>query len=259
MRRKFLKKCIILGMVACILTGCGNAIPELTEEEASLVATYAADVVFRFSTEKESRLIDTEKERARREELEAKAAEIAAQMKVEEEQEQEEASSGQTGSGQTGSGSTGNGATGMQGTESMADFIGLDGFEVSYGGYDIQKTYPLVGSDEWEPTIEATSGSSLLIVKFRVTNNNSIPAVADVLSKNMLFHIDGEAGTGEIIGGTALTTMLLDDFAFAQDEIGAGESKEYVLMIQIDETITDIKSLSVYMKKGEESMTVNLM
>ena len=70
MKTENLKKILAAGMVSCLLTGCGNVIPELTEEEASLIATYAADVTLSHSRESDaSRLIDTEAETARLEEL----------------------------------------------------------------------------------------------------------------------------------------------------------------------------------------------
>lgn len=247
MKRNFWKTCIVFGMTACILTGCGNVIPELSEEEASLVATYAADSVLKYSKYNESRLMDTEKEAVRREELEKKVAEVREKM-LKEEQEEE-----------NGGGAGGNGSSSAQGegAADMASFIGIDGFTVSYTGYELHKSYP-PDEQEWELTIDATTGMNLLILKFNVTNTGGEPAVLDVLSKNIRFHIDGKTQEGEAIGGTALMTMLLTDFAFAQDELAPGESREYVLMIQVDESITAINSLSLFMKKGEESMTVNL-
>ena len=56
----------------------------------------------------------------------------------------------------------------------------------------------------------------------------------------------------------AFVTMLLNDFAFAQDEIGAGESKQYVLITQIDENITEVGSISLHMKKGDENLIITL-
>jgi len=249
MKKKLICKCVVLGTVSCILAGCGNAIPELSEEESALVASYAADVVLGHSRENTSRLIDTEKESQRREELAKKAAEVSAEIEEEKKQEEAEGGGGAMGSG--------GGTADTLNVESISHFIGLDGFQVSYAGYEIGKSYPTEDT-EWELTIDATSGKNLLIVKLNVTNTGDAPAVADVLSKNMMFHINGTAVSGESVGATALMTMLLNDFTYAQDEIGAGESKEYVLIIQIDEAITEFSSLSLDMKKDGESITVKL-
>ena len=89
MKTENLKKILAAGMVSCLLTGCGNVIPELTEEEASLIATYAADVTLSHSRESDaSRLIDTEAETARLDEL---AEKIEAMQKEQELEEEEEA------------------------------------------------------------------------------------------------------------------------------------------------------------------------
>lgn len=247
MKNGMIKKIIVLGMASCLLTGCGNVIPELTEEEASLIATYAADVVLDSSKESNSRLVDTAKETARREELSEKVEQLKEKKMQEEEEEKEEK---QQEAGNT----SGNTASGEQTVENIAGFIGLDGFQVSYDGYAIEKSYSADTEDEWEPTFDASSGKNLLVVKLKVTNITDAPAVADVLSKNMMFSIRGDNS----INSMALVTMLLNDFAFAQDEIGAGESREYVLITQIDESITEVNSLTLRMKKGEESANVTL-
>ncbi len=245
MRMRDAKKIMVLGMVSCLLTGCGNAIPELTEGEASLIATYAADVTLGHSRESSSRLMDTAAETARLEELSKKIEELE---NKEPEEEEPEAETGKPFD------NTGGSLQENGGAENIADFIGLDGFQVSYDGYEIAKSYAADSTEEWEPTLDATAGQNLLIVRLKVTNISGDTAVADVLSKDMMFSINGDNG----IGGMAFVTMLLNDFAFAQDEIGAGESRQYVLITQIDEGITETASLSLHMKKGDESMIVEL-
>lgn len=234
------KKIMVFGAISCLLTGCGNAIPELTEEEASMIATYAADVVLESSKEGASRLIDTEEETARREELAAKIEQLKKEQALEEEE------TGQTDEAGQPSYST---ASGVQRVEDIADFVGLDGFQVSYGGYEIVKSYAADEEEEWEPTFDASAGKNLLVIKLNVTNTTDAPAVADVLSKDMMFSIRGDNS----ISNMAYVTMLLNDFSSAQDEIGAGESRQYVLITQIDESITEVNSLSLHMKKGDES------
>lgn len=244
-----LKKIMVLGMVSCLLTGCGNVIPELTEEEASMIATYAADVTLSHSRESTSRLMDTEAETARLEELSKKIEEMQKEKAAEEEKEEE--SGAKTAEYTSGAGTAGEN---LQTVENIANFIGLDGFQVSYDGYEIKKTYAVDETEEWEPTFDATTGKNLLIVKLKVTNISGAPAVADVLSKDMMFSIEGDNG----INSMALVTMLLNDFAFAQEELDAGESRQYVLTTQIDEGITEVGSLSLHMKKGDENMIVAL-
>lgn len=249
MKVKNVTKLALLGVVSTLLMGCGNAIPEMTDVETTLIVTYASDVTLGHIREKQSRLIDTEKETVRRAELAEKIKNFKKKALEEKQQEEEMAQEADSSNGSN------QPAAAIQGVESMADFIGLDeGLQVSYDGYEIKKSYSDDEAEEWEPTFDATTGKNLLIVKLKVTNQAGEPAVADVMSKEMLFSINGD----NKMGGMALMTMLLNDFAFAKDEIGAGESKRYVLITQIDENITETASLSLHMKKGGESMTVKL-
>ena len=120
MKTENLKKILAAGMVSCLLTGCGNVIPELTEEEASLIATYAADVTLSHSRESDaSRLIDTEAESARLEEL---AEKIEAMQKEQELEEEEEAKPTEYSS------SAGGGGGSQQKGGKIAGFFGLGGF-----------------------------------------------------------------------------------------------------------------------------------
>lgn len=243
MKGKKAKRFIIPCLISCLLTGCGNVIPELTEEEASLIATYAADTLLENSREKTSRLMDTEAETTRLAELAEKVEKLKKKQAAEEENETPEAGGSPAGS-----------AVAVESVESIAEFIGLDGFQVSYDGYEIKKSYQVDEGAEWEPAFDASSGKSLLIIKLKVTNISGAPAVADVLSKDMLFSINGSGG----INGMALVTMLLNDFTYAKDELEAGESRQYVLITQIDENITEAGTLTLQMKKGDERVNVVL-
>lgn len=249
MKFKTAKRFIIPGLISCLLTGCGNVIPELTEEEASLISTYAADVLLENIREKTSRLMDTEAETARLTELAEKVDDLKKKQAVEEENKTpEEGESPEPGGSQAES------AAAVESVENIAAFIGLDGFQVSYDGYEIKKSYQEDDGAEWEPAFDASPGKNLLVVKLKVTNISGAPAVADVLSKDMLFSMNGNGG----INGMALVTMLLNDFTYAQDEMEAGESKQYVLITQIDENITEAGSLTLQMKKGDERANVAL-
>ena len=46
--KKRMMSLLLLGMVGSMLTGCGKAIPEMTEEQHKLVVQYAADVLLKY-------------------------------------------------------------------------------------------------------------------------------------------------------------------------------------------------------------------
>lgn len=250
MRLKKVKILAVAGLLSGLLAGCGNAIPELTEAEASMIATYAADLMLGSGKEDMSRLIDTEKETKRLADLAQKVAQL---QKKKDDATDAAAQDGTAGDPQnTDASPTGTGTAG--GAESMvdiADFIGLDGFKVNYVGYEIGKSYPSDEGDEGELTfaLDASTGKNLLVIKLDVENVSGEPAVLDVLSKNMMFSVNGDNG----IATMALTTILLDDFSsISKDEIGAGETKQYVLIAEINEQIAETGNLKLQMKKGDE-------
>lgn len=256
MRLKRVKMLAVAGLLSCLLAGCGNVIPELTEEEASMIATYAADAVIGSGKAKMSRLMDTEKETQRLADLAAKVSQL--QKRKDDVAEDGSAQDGTQADGKKdpqkadgSSSGTGAEASGSaQSAVSIEDFIGLDGFQVKYAGYEIKKNYSSDEADAGELAfaLDASPGKNLLVIKLNVENVSGAPAVLDVLSKKMLFSVNGDNG----INGMTFMTMLLNDFAYAQDEIGAGETKQYVLVAQIDEQITETGNLTLQMKKGTE-------
>ncbi len=254
MKKKIISRICMVITAACFLTGCGNAIPELTEEEVGMISTYAADMVLPYSDYSASRLVDTEKEAKRREEIEKKAAEVQAAIDAQKQAEAEAREEAEDKLNETEviDGESGGNSAGSVGD--IAGFLGLEGIQIEYAGYEIASSYPNEETDEWQPAIDATTGKSLLIVKLNAVNNGGAPVMMDVLSGKSQFAINGDEG----IGGPALTTMLLNDFAYAKEEIGAGESVQYVLITQVDENITTTETLSLYMKQDGKNMTVKL-
>ena len=58
-----MKKGKIIGitvMVASLLTGCVDAMPDLTEEQSALIAEYAADMLLKYSPNYNYRIEDEE-------------------------------------------------------------------------------------------------------------------------------------------------------------------------------------------------------
>ena len=56
--RKILKGMMILGTMTMMVTGCGNQIPDLTEEQAQKIGEYAALTLLKYDTNHQSRLVD---------------------------------------------------------------------------------------------------------------------------------------------------------------------------------------------------------
>ena len=211
MNKKLITAIIIGGMLS--VCGCGNKIPELTEEQSSLVATYASDLIVQYSPEHDTGLIDIEEEAKRRAEVAEKAAKVQAivdAQKAVEEQERLEAEE-KLNNTETHDATKQEVVKGTM--EDMKQFLGLENITLSYQGYEIATSYPSEDAEEWTPTIDATTGKNLLVVKLGVQNESSEIVKADVLSKAAQFRIKSKEAEGTHMG-----TMLLNDFSYMAEE-----------------------------------------
>ena len=51
---------VVLAVSACMLTGCIDSMPDMTEEQSELVAEYAADMLLKYSPNYHYRIADEE-------------------------------------------------------------------------------------------------------------------------------------------------------------------------------------------------------
>ena len=251
MKKKIAIAILIGSMIS--LCGCGNKIPDLTEEQKSLVATYASDLIVQYSPEHDTRLIDTEEEAKRREEIAEKAAKVQAIVDAQKEAEAKEREAAEEKLNNT---EVHDGTEKIIPMGTMADmqaFLGLDNISVNYYGYELTKSYPSEETDEWTPTIEATTGKTLLVASFGVKNTSDTTVIADVLSQNVQFRLMSNEAEG-----TNMATMLLNDFAYMKEELESGTEKEFVIITQVDESVTQASDMKLYIKKGDENITIGL-
>ena len=231
-----------------MLAGCGNAIPELTEEQYDLVVEYAAGTLLKYDKNNENRLIElSELEEAERAAI-AKAAvqESASQAEESEKQAGEQAEDVKL-------------IDNTQPQEpiyaSIEEFLQLEQVTFKYTGCEIADEYPNhEQGEEFFFVMSATEGKKLLVLKFQVDNTSG----ADVeLNMNQLgtrfkIAVDGEERN-------ALTTMLLNDMTYYQGTIAAGESTELVLVIEIPaERAQGITTMELIMKNVDNTATISL-
>ena len=127
-----------------------------------------------------------------------------------------------------------------------------DGINISYTGYDVVSTYPTDDSEETF-VIKAVGDSTLLIVKFDVKNTTS----QDI---NVNFMENGRRNKGIVNESkkyNAQLTLLLDAMNTFEGTIGAGQSRQLVLIFQTQLGSTaDLSKLSVSVtdESGEENI-----
>lgn len=247
MRKKAI--CVSTLTLAVALTGCGNAIPDMTSQQEDLVVEYAADVLLKHSKNYDSKLVELSVVREA-EEREAAMQEAVRQAAREEEQaEQEEAESEGASNDVEIIDNTGEAAA--QNSTSIEDFLKLDSVKFTYTGYETSSLYPEQG-EELFFVMNATDGNKLLVLKFQTENLLDTENALDIAQSGTRFKI--------MVNGVeknALTTMLLNDLAYYQGTLSAKESQELVLICEVPEG-EEISSLGLIMRDATNSTEISL-
>ena len=235
-------------ILAAAVTGCGNSIPDMTGEQQELVVEYAADVLVKHSKNYDGKLVELSVVR------EAEAKEAAMKQAVKEAAREEEARKEDEEAESTSSDvevidNTGEAA--QQNPSTIEEFLKLDSVKFTYTGHETDSLYPEQG-EELFFVMNATEGNKLLILKFQAENLSDGENSLDIAQSGTRFKI--------VVNGTeknALTTMLLNDLAYYQKTLNAGESQEVVLICEVPES-EEVSSLGLVMKNEETSTEISL-
>lgn len=228
--------CLMISTIM-MLSGCGQVIPDLTEEESDKIALYAATVLMEHDTKHKTTLL-TEEEVAQEEEKMAERARNKA------EREARQAESGES--------------TVQEPTPVYSDIneiILLDGVQITYDSYEICESYPDQDSEELVFTLDAAEGQKLLVIKFRLTNQSDSVVEANVFDQNPTFSM--------VLNGSSqkksLSNMLLDDFVFFKQEMEAGEEDIAVVVFSYPaEELNTVSSMTLKISCGDRQGDVML-
>lgn len=221
-----MKKLIcVLACVSLCMTGCGTV--KLTDREEGIISEYAAYVVLKHNSLYHSRLqeevYETEPETT-----------VAVQPTEDDAAGKEEASNNMK----------------EEDISTLAEGLGLEGFEVKYTGYDVMDSY----ADEYF-NFSATAGKVLLVMHFDITNFSEQEKEADVLVNQFKFRctVNSEKRVGSQL------TMLVNDLYSFKEMITPQETKEAVLVFQLPEKYENtIEQLTLTVKNEEENHRYNL-
>lgn len=215
---------IMVGLSACLLlSGCGNAIPELTEVQQDMITEYAVGTVLKYSANYDDKIIRKELEKT--EEAEAEVTEQEQQESVEEEKEElrvPEISEEEQQDVPTVS------ANESAPSQSLDTFLATDGFRVEFQESEICDAYSGADDDVVAFELKASEGNRLLVLKYSVSNITDQEQQFDVLSKNVKAKISA-AGNNR----SALLTMLDNDLLHADTMIAANETRTFVILTEI--------------------------
>lgn len=247
MRKKAI--CVSTLTLAVALTGCGNAIPDMTSQQEELVVEYAADVLLKHSKNYDSKLVELSVVREAEEREAAMQEAVREAAREEELAEQEETESEGASNDVEIIDNTGEAA--VQNPTSIEDFLMLDSVKFTYTGYETSSLYPEQG-EELFFVMNATDGNKLLVLKFQTENLLDTENALDIAQSGTRFKIRVNG-----VEKNALTTMLLNDLAYYQGTLSANESQELVLICEVPEG-EEISSLGLIMRDATNSTEISL-
>lgn len=232
---------LLCGLAVAFLTaGCGE-MPDLTQEETDLIAEYAAGILLKYDSGQSNRLVDTSEydEEIEEEEFEPESEE------PEEEPESEEAATVVDVSQDEET---------VPAVSSVEEYYGVPNVMITYTGYEVTDSYP--PSSEGEDLVfsmEATSGTQLLVLKFNAQNLSGEDQALNMLGYGARFRVsvNGESSKG------ALATMLVNDMQTYNDVIPASSSVELVSIVEIPQG-TNVGSIDFILRGGEQDATLSL-
>ena len=237
----------MIGLSACmLLSGCGNAIPELTEVQQNMITEYAVGTVLKYSANYDDKII--------RKELE-KTEMVESEEMTEEQLENEDAKNDEVQVSEETTEETTEESTEvpvvssneMESTQSLDEFLGLEGFKVEFQGSEICDAYSDTENEAIAFELKASEGNKLLVLKYAVTNVTEQEQRFDMLAHDAKAKIS-VAGNNK----SALLTMLENDFLHADMMIGANETKTFVILTEIKVDVEVGEVTLTLMKDGEK-------
>ena len=248
MKRRTISGAAVL-LAITFMTGCGNAIPELNDQQQELVVEYAAGMALKYDVNRESKLVELTLEQEETDP--APADETPEQEAV---PDTEKAGEADTNEDQQQEALPDVAVIDNTQSTSIEAFLNLDSVTFTYTGCETYDFYPDQNQEEFYFVMNATQGNKLLVLKFMAENISGTEAVLDMNQSETRYKlmVNGERKN-------ALTTMLLNDLAYYQGTIAPGESVELVLVCEVSSEQAEMTpTLELTMKNVENTATISL-
>lgn len=229
-------------LAAALLCGCGDEMPDLTQEETDLISEYAVGVLLKYDKRHSSRLVDTAAY-----DVAAEEEEIPEEIPEVEPEQESPVNNTEV-------------IDVSQDVEPSAppavieEYYGIQGITFQYMGYDLTQSYPSnANGEDVFFAMDATDGSQLLVLRFMATNVSSADQALNMLDYGVRFRVSVNGGTGQSV----LTTMLLDDMQAYNDILPAGASVELVSIVEVPQG-DSIETIDFILRGNGENAVMKL-
>lgn len=245
-------------MSSVMLTGCIDAMPDMTEEQENMVAEYAAGLLLKYSPNYDYRLVsERELEEVIQAENEAALQEETTQIQ---ESEMEKTEPDKTEENIQPDNDSSNEQQIVEDIDTdmfsadadIAQELGIEGLSVRYQSYEVYDTYPKENSGF---SLSAANGKKLLIVYFDVENTTDEDMQVDFNEYN----IKGKVKVNDERASSVLNTMLVDDMISYIGQISAGETLQLVFATEVsEEAANEIESIKLDISGNGNSVSIPL-
>lgn len=246
--KKKMMAALLTGM-ALTMAGCGNAIPNMTDEQLQAVGEYTAMLLLSHDVNYRSRLVDIETLTAEEETKPSGQPQETPAPTVTPIPE----SVGMDPTKDTPVVDLTQGGK-TQSEVSLEEALGLPGqLTLSYAGHEVVGSYPQDASDEYF-TVDAGEGNQLVVLHFDLQNWGDGTETADTMGQSLLVRVSVNGNTS-----VNLTTLLENDLMLYREALSPGETRDVVFLAEFEaQSLLDVVSVGINVKNGDKNATIQL-
>lgn len=237
---------MLLASVLCVLvvgvSGCGNAIPELTESQEQAITDYAVDIVLKYDVNYQSRLVELSEEDL----AESEEAVVTPGPAPEE-------SVGMDPVEKVPEVSVGEAVTANLSVEEVLGWTDI--CKLNYKEFQIADSFETDSAEQGYVSVEAAEGNKLLVAGFTLENVSSQEQHINMIANDAKFSLN--VGNGSV--KRCQVTLLENDLSTYFGDVPANGSADVVLIVEMaEELLQDVASLTLNVENGEKIATIPL-
>lgn len=253
---KVLKIMSIMALAAVLLTGCVDAMPDLTAEQTELIAEYAAGLILKYSPKYNYKIVSDEEVAAARELMQEapeteETEEPGTGIPEETQQDSSQNPSGQE-SAETETAESQPAEVISSPDIDLAAELGIDDVIIRYQSFELCDSYPQNNSGF---SVSAAQGKKLLVIHFDIEGSPE----SDVDCSMFEYELGVRMNINDTVSVSGLSTLIPNDLSSFMDVVPAGGIVDTVVVAEVGEmTEQEIQSLTLRMAANGQDCTVKI-